>query len=47
MINRLTEPHRSKFLFRRVEARLSCKYLFELDALHVILDAEEVRSVLD
>ena len=38
--------YRSKFLFRRVEARLACRYLFELDALHVISDAEELKSAL-
>ena len=35
---------RSKFLFRRVEARIHCYSLFALDALHVLQDAEELRS---
>ena len=35
---------RSEFLFRRVEARANCYSLFALDALHVLEDAEELRS---
>ena len=45
-IDRLSGRRRSKFLFRRVEARYACGSLFALDALHVLLDAEELRSVL-
>ena len=43
-IYRLSGCHRSKFLFRRVEARAACYNLFALDALHVLEDAEELRS---
>ena len=45
-IYRLSGCHRSKFLFRRVEARAACYNLFALDALHVLQDAEELRSAL-
>ena len=44
-IDRLSGRRRSKFLFRRVEARIQCYTLFALDSLHVLLDAEELRSV--
>ena len=43
-IERFSGRRRSKFLFRRVEARVVCTTLFELDALHVLQDAEELRS---
>ena len=43
-IDRLYGCHRSKFLFRRVEARAACSTLFDRDALHFLLDAEELRS---
>ena len=43
-IDRLYGRRRSKFLYRRVEARLNCYSLFALDALHVLKDAEELRS---
>ena len=43
-IDRLSGCHRSKFLFRRVEARAACGSLFGLDSLHVLQDAEELRS---
>ena len=45
-IYRLSGCHRSKFLFRRVEARAACGSLFGLDSLHVLQDAEELRSAL-
>ena len=45
-IDRLSGRRRSKFLFRRVEARVVCSTLFDLDALHVLEDAEELRSAL-
>ena len=45
-IDRLSGRCRSKFLFRRVEARTVCHNLFALDALHVLEDAEELRSAL-
>ena len=45
-IDRLSGCHRSKFLFRRVEARAACGSLFGLDSLHVLQDAEELRSAL-
>ena len=45
-IDRLSGCRRSKFLFRRVEARAACYGLFALDALHVLQDAEELRSAL-
>ena len=40
----LSGRRRSKFLFRRVEARVACYSLFALDSLHFLLDAEELRS---
>ena len=43
-IDRLSGRRRSRFLFRRVEARAACYSLFQLDALHFLLDAEELRS---
>ena len=43
-IGQLSGRHRSKFLFRRVEARAACYSVFALDALHVLQDAEELRS---
>ena len=45
-IDRRSGRRRSKFLFRRVEARADCYALFALDALHVLKDAEELRSAL-
>ena len=45
-IDRLSGRRRSKFLFRRVDARVACDSLFALDALHVLQDAEELRSAL-
>ena len=45
-IYRLSERCRSRFLYRRVEARTACYSLFALDALHVLQDAEELRSAL-
>ena len=45
-IDGLSGRRRSKFLFRRVEARAACYGLFALDALHVLQDAEELRSAL-
>ena len=45
-IYRLSGCRRSKFLYRRVDARASCYSLFALDALHVLQDAEELRSAL-
>ena len=45
-IDKLSGRRRSKFLFRRVEARAACYGLFALDALHVLQDAEELRSAL-
>ena len=45
-IDRLSGCRRSKFLFRRVDARVACDSLFTLDALHVLQDAEELRSAL-
>ena len=45
-IDQLSGRRRSKFLFRRVEARADCYALFALDALHVLEDAEELRSAL-
>ena len=44
LIYRLSGCRRSKFLYRRVEARAACSTLFDLDALHSLLDAEELRS---
>ena len=43
-IYRLSGCRRSKFLFRRVEARVVCYSLFALDSLHFLKDAEELRS---
>ena len=43
-IDQLSGRRRSKFLFRRVEARVIFNNLFALDALHVLEDAEELRS---
>ena len=45
-IDQLSERRRSKFLFRRVEARIQCYTLFDLDSLHFLGDAEELRSAL-
>ena len=45
-IDRRSGFRRSKFLYRRVEARINCYSLFALDALHVLEDAEELRSAL-
>ena len=45
-IDRLSGRRRSKFLFRRVEARAACYGLFALDSLHFLKDAEELRSAL-
>ena len=45
-IDQLSGRRRSKFLYRRVEARAACSTLFDLDALHSLLDAEELRSAL-
>ena len=43
-IGRRSGRCRSRFLFRRVEARVACSSLFDLDALHFLLGAEELRS---
>ena len=44
-IDRLYGRRRSKFLYRRVDARAACYSLFDLDALHFLLDAEvEARA---
>ena len=43
-IDRLPGCRRSKFLYRRVEARAACYNVFALDSLHFLLDAEELRS---
>ena len=45
-IDRRSGRRRSKFLFRRAEARAACGSLFDLDALHVLQDVEELRSAL-
>ena len=45
-IDRRSGRCRSKFLYRRVEARAVCYNLFALDSLHVLKDAEELRSAL-
>ena len=45
-LHQLSGRRRSKFLFRRVEARVNCNTLFALDGLHVLEDAEELRSAL-
>ena len=47
LIDGLSGRRRSKFLLRRVEARAVCYNLFALDSLHVLKDAEELRSALD
>ena len=44
LIDQLSGRCRSKFLFRRVEARIHCYTLFALDSLHVLKDAEELRT---
>ena len=43
-IDQLSGCRRSKFLYRRVEARVACYSLFALDSLHVLQDAEELSS---
>ena len=43
-IDRLSGCRRSKFLYRRVEARTACNGVFALDSLHFLEDAEELRS---
>ena len=43
-IDQLSGRRRSKFLFRRVDARVACASLFALDSLHFLEDAEELRS---
>ena len=43
-IDRRSGHCRSKFSYRRVDARVACGTLFDLDALHILLDAEELRS---
>ena len=43
-IDRRSGRCRSRFLFRRVEARAECYGLFALDSLHFLKDAEELRS---
>ena len=45
-IDRRSGRRRSKFLYRRVDARVACSTLFDLDALHFLKDAEELRSAL-
>ena len=45
-IDRLSGRRRSRFLYRRVEARVACYGLFALDSLHFLEDAEELRSAL-
>ena len=45
-IDRRSGRCRSRFLYRRVEARAACYSLFALDSLHVLQDAEELRSAL-
>ena len=45
-IDQRSGRRRSKFLFRRVEARADCYALFALDALHILGDVEELRSAL-
>ena len=44
-IDRRSGRCRSRYLSRRVEARVACSTLFDLDALHVLMDAEELRAV--
>ena len=46
LIDQRSGRRRSKFLFRRVEARVACSTLFALDSLHFLQDSEELRSVL-
>ena len=46
LIEQLPGRRRSKFLFRRVEARVACSIVFALDSLHFLEDAEELRSAL-
>ena len=46
-IDRRSGRCRSRFLFRRVDARVACITLFDLDSLHFLLDAEELRSALN
>ena len=43
-IDQLSGCRRSKFVFRRVDARVACGILFALDSLHVLEHAEELRS---
>ena len=45
-IDRRSGRCRSKFLYRRVEARVNCYTLFALDSLHFLEDAEELRAAL-
>ena len=45
-IYRLSGRRRSKFLLRRVEARVICYSVFALDSLHFLKDAEQLRSAL-
>ena len=45
-IDRRSGRCRSRFLYRRVEARAACYGLFALDSLHFLKDAEELRSAL-
>ena len=45
-IDQLSGCRRSKFLYRRVEAKAACYTLFALDSLHFLNDAEELRSAL-
>ena len=44
LVDRLSGRRRSKFLFRRVEARVACYNVSALDSLHFLLGAEELRS---
>ena len=43
-IDQLSGRRRSKFLCQRVEARVACHALFALDALHILEEAEGLRS---
>ena len=43
-IDQLSGRRRSRFLLRRVEARVACNSIFALDSLHFLEDAEELRS---
>ena len=45
-IDQLSGRRRSRFLFRRVEARAEFCALLDLDALHVLHEAEELESAL-